>query len=178
LKEFGFGQSVDTVIQLAFVVESLEDAMASFERRLGAGPWTVLRDFAGENPRYRGEPTAARAHIALGFAGRMQYELIQPADDLPSVHRDVILDSGYGFHHFGHARPDFDRAVAEMRAAGYEPQFEATAGGDRVAYFDTRDVLPGMVEIIEASSGLDELFTRMYQAWVADHPGSAGSGSN
>jgi hypothetical protein len=169
MKEFGFGQSIDTVIQLAFVVENLEDAMASFERRLGAGPWTVLRDFAGENPRYRGRPTEARAHIALGFAGRMQYELIQPADDLPSVHRDVIRDTGYGFHHFGYARPDFDAGVAEMRAAGYEPQFEATAGGDRVAYFDTRDVLPGMVELIEASAGLDDLFTRMYQGWALAH---------
>ncbi len=143
MNEFGFGQSVDTVIQLAFVVEDLEDAMESFTRRLGVGPWTVLRDFAGENPRYRGEPTEARAHIALGFAGRMQYELIQPADDLPSVHRDVIRDSGYGFHHFGHARSDFDSAVAEMRAAGYEPQFESAAGDARVAYFDTRNVLAG-----------------------------------
>jgi hypothetical protein len=168
VKEFGFGQPLDTVIQIAFVVENLEDAMGGFGERLGAGPWTVFRDFAGDNPRYHGEPTDARAHIALGFAGRMQYELIQPADDLPSVHRDVIQERGYGFHHFGYAAPDFDASVARMRATGYEPVFEAEVdGGDRVAYFDTRDVLPGMLEFIEASPGLDGAFTPMYRAWLA-----------
>lgn len=163
--EFGFGQPDDAIIQIAFVVEDLDVAMEEFSSRLGIGPWTVMRDFAGAEPHYHGVPTAARANVALGFGGRMQYELIQPTDDLPSVHRDVIQDRGYGFHHFGYARPDFDASVAGMRAQGYEPVFEARVGPDgRVAYFDTRDVLPGMVEFIESGSSLDVDFTRMYLA--------------
>lgn len=93
----------------------------------------------------------------------MQYELIQPVDDLPSVHRDVISERGYGFHHFGYARPDFDRSVEEMRARGYEPALTARVGPTgRVAYFDTRDVLPGMTEFIEAGRSVDVDFSRMY----------------
>src|SRR5687767_10566072 len=162
---FDFGQPTDGIIQMAFVVEDLDEAMRRFTDRLRVGPWTVLRNFAGDDPRYRGEPTQAEAHIALGFCGHMQYELIQPADDLPSVHRDVIRDRGYGFHHFGYATPQFDEKVEGMRGRGYETVFSASVGpGSRVAYFDTRDILPGMTELIEASPDLNAMFTAMYRA--------------
>ena len=162
---FDFGQPADGIIQLGFVVADLETAMSEFTGRLRVGPWTVLRDFAGDDPRYHGEPARARAHVALGFGGHLQYELIQPADEWPSVHRDVILDRGYGFHHFGRATTNFDQDVAAMHARGYDTVFSARVGpGSRVAYFDTRDVLPGMIELLEASADLDTTFTAMYRA--------------
>ena len=162
---FDFGQPTDSVIQTAFVVPDLDEATQQFASMFGIGPWTVLRDFAGLDPRYRGEPTSARAHIALGFGGHMQYELIQPADDLPSVHRDVITERGYGFHHFGYATSRFDELVAQMHGKGYETVFSDLVGpGSRVAYFDTRDVLPGMTELLEAGPDLNEKFTAMYRA--------------
>lgn len=168
---FDFGQPTDGIIQTAFVVEDLERAMEQFTTRFGVGPWTVLRDFAGDDPRYRGEPTAARAHVALGFGGHMQYELIAPADDLPSVHRDVIRERGYGFHHFGYATTSFDRTVAAMHAEGYPTVFSASVGpGSRVAYFDTRDVLPGMTELMEAGPDLNAAFTEMYRSSLAPPP--------
>ncbi|QJU55647.1 VOC family protein [Herbiconiux sp. KACC 21604] len=162
---FDFGQPTDGVIQLAFVVPDLEQAMAEYSARLSIGPWTVFRDFAGHDPRYHGEPTEAVAHVALGFGGHLQYELIQPADDLPSVHRDVIADRGYGFHHFGVATTTFDASVAEYVARGYPVVFSASVDPQsRVAYFDTRDVLPGMTELIEASESTERAFTRMFAA--------------
>jgi hypothetical protein len=162
---FDFGQPTDSVIQTAFVVRDLDEAMQQFASMFRIGPWTVLRDFAGLDPRYRGEPTDARAHIALGFGGHMQYELIQPADDLPSVHRDVIVERGYGFHHLGYATTRFDELVEEMHGKGYETVFSDLVGpASRVAYFDTRDVLPGMTELLEAGPDLNEKFTAMYRA--------------
>lgn len=47
---FDFGQPTDGLIQMAFVVEDLDAAMARFSDSFRVGPWTVLRDFAGENP--------------------------------------------------------------------------------------------------------------------------------
>lgn len=165
---FDFGQPTTGVIQIAFTVPDLDQAMAEYADRLAIGPWTVLRDFAGGRPRYHGQPTPARAHIALGFGGHMQYELIQPADDHPSVHRDVIRDRGHGFHHFGVATPDFDASVSAMVARGYQTVFtDEVAPGARVAYFDTRDVLPGMTELLEAGPALNATFTGMFQQSVA-----------
>lgn len=164
---FDFGQPTDGIIQTAFVVRDLDQAMQRFTERFRIGPWTVLRDFAGDDACYRGEPARARAHIALGFGGHMQYELIQPADDLPSVHRDVVRERGYGFHHFGCATTTFDESVAEMHGRGYETVFSASVGPrSRVAYFDTRDVLPGMTELIEAGPDLNTTFTEMYRASI------------
>lgn len=168
---FDFGQPTTGIIQIAFTVVDLDQAMTEFSTRLGVGPWTVLRDFAGGRPCYRGEPTEARAHIALGFGGHLQYELIQPADDLPSVHREVIDERGHGFHHFGYATPDFDAAVAAMHARGYSTVFSDEVGpGSRVAYFDTRDVLPGMTEFLEAGESLNATFTEMYRATLGPAP--------
>jgi Glyoxalase/Bleomycin resistance protein/Dioxygenase superfamily len=164
---FDFGQPTNGIIQTAFVVADLNAAMAAFSGRLRAGPWTVLRNVGSPQDRYRDQPTQARAHIALGFAGHMQYELIQPADDLPSVFREVIEERGYGFHHFGCATTAFAGSVEVMHAQGYETVFSAVApGGVRVAYFDTRDVLPGMTELIESCEALNGDFTAMYKASI------------
>ena len=47
-------------------------------------------------------------------------------------------------------------ALVSPHARGYETAFSAVPpGGGRVAYFDTRDVLPGMTELIEASETLN-----------------------
>jgi hypothetical protein len=79
----------------------------------------------------------------------MTYELVQLADDAPSVYRDVVDDRGYGFHHFGYGTPDFDKAVAAMHAEGYQAVSSLETPELRLAIFDTRDVLPGMTELIE-----------------------------
>jgi hypothetical protein len=164
---FDFGQPVNGIIQNAFVVAHLDSAIAEFSDRLRIGPWTVLQNVGSPEDRYRGQPAQARVHLALGFAGHMQYELIQPADEHPSVFREVIEERGYGFHHFGYATTSFDEAVRMMHARGYETAFSAVApGGVRVAYFDTRDLLPGMTEYIEANEALNANFTAMYKASI------------
>lgn len=163
--ELGFGQPGNGIIQMAFVVPDLDEAMETYSQRFGVGPWTVLRDFAAEGARYRDEPARSLAHLAMGFGGHMQYELIQPADDLPSMHRETIQKRGYGFHHFGVAAEDFDGATAAYIALGYDPIFTAEVRpGFRVAYFDTQDILPGMVELMEAGRGMNEMFTPQYLA--------------
>src|SRR5690606_40384885 len=51
--------------------------------------------------------------IAMGFAGHMLIELIQPLDNEPSVYQETIALRGYGFHHAGIACADVD---ADSRA--------------------------------------------------------------
>lgn len=161
---FDFGQPTDGIFQVAFVVEDLETSIEQFSSRLDIGPWTTLRDVGPDGTTFLGKPSRARSHVAFGFCGHMAYELIQPTDNHPSVHREVIEDRGYGFHHFGRATSNFDRSLEAMSEAGYEPIGRVQLPGLRIAMLDTRDVLPGMTELIEASEAVNTSFTGMWMA--------------
>ena len=150
-----WGRPTEGIFQTAFVVEDLDVAVEQFSSRLEVGPWRTFRDVAPEGALYRGEPARARLHVAFGFAGLMAYELVQPVDDAPSVYRDVINDRGYGFHHFGYGTREFDKAVAAMHAEGYQTVGSLELPDLRLAIFDTRDLMPGMTELIEVDDAGD-----------------------
>ena len=165
--ELSFGQPFGGLIQLGFTVADLDQGMAEFTASMKAGPWFLLRDFAGVDPVYRGSPALARSDIALGFAGHIQIELIQQTDEQPSVYQETIRERGFGFHHFGIAARDLEAAKRENLAKGYEIAFTAAVpSGGRVIYFDTKGALPGMIELIEADAALDGMFGAMHAASV------------
>lgn len=171
-----FGQPGNGIIQMAYVVPDVRAAMAQWTQKLRAGPWFLIDHFKGEEALYRGKPSRADSMIAMGFAGHMQIELIQPNDNEPSVYREVIESRGYGFHHFGVACANFQAEVVRFQAQGYELAFHARALPDaRVAYLDMKGELPGMLELIEAGPGIstERFFTRVYQAsvgWDGSNP--------
>jgi hypothetical protein len=144
-----WGRPTVGIFQTAFVVEDLDVAIEQFSKRFKVAPWTVFRDAEPVGALYRGEPAQAILHLAFGFAGHMTYELVQLADDAPSVYRDVVEDRGYGFHHFGYGTRALDEDVAAMKAEGYQAVGNLDTAEIRLAMFDTRDVLPGMTELIE-----------------------------
>lgn len=162
-----FGQPPDGIIQTAFIVEDIRTAMELFSRALRVGPWFLRERGVFPVQTYRGRPTGVELAIAMGYSGAMQYELIQQLDDSPSVYRDVVARRGYGLHHFGVGAPDFEARCAEYSAAGFERVYDAeVAAGGRVAYFDTLDVLPAMIEVIAMSAATEAMFTRFQQASV------------
>jgi len=157
----GFGQPQTGIFQMAYVVEDIHDAMRRWADELHAGPWHLLPAFAGVEPSYRGGPTEAQVALAMGFAGHMCIELIQPLDDHPSVWRD----GGLGFHHFGVGSVDYDTDLRRHVDAGHGIVFEAKVPtGGRVAYVDTTAELPGYVELIELDDATDATFSRFYAA--------------
>ncbi|MFN3554189.1 MAG: VOC family protein [Novosphingobium meiothermophilum] len=162
----GFGQPMGGIIQTAFVVEDVHASIAHFQRDCGAGPFFLLDHFLGPDQFYRGAPSTADVAIAMGFAGHMQIELIQPLDENPSVYRETIEQRGYGFHHFGIACADVDDALAAYEARGYALAFKAAVPtGGSVAYLEGGSAAaPGFVELIPATPGMDAHFTSMWQA--------------
>ncbi|WP_448608763.1 VOC family protein [Geodermatophilus sp. URMC 60] len=168
MTELGFGQPRDGIIQLAYVVEDIRAAMAHWTTVLRVGPWFLLDSFTGVDPVYRGQPSRADVAIAMGFAGHMQIELIQPKDDHPSVHRETVDQRGYGFHHFGVVTDDVDTAIADLESRGHTLAFRAgVPTGGEVAYLDGGTALPGMIELIEYGPGMDETFTAFWRASLA-----------
>lgn len=162
-----FGQPVDGVVQMAYVVEDIHRAMRDWSARLKVGPWFLLENFRGVDPMYRGQQSSAEILLAMSFAGHMNIELIQQVNSAPSVYREVIEKRGYGFHHFGVATADFDGEVARHRNAGAELAFSLRVpSGGRVAYMDTTATLPGMTEVIELGPGFEPTFNRFYRASI------------
>jgi hypothetical protein len=165
--DFGFGQPRGGVVQMAYVVPDVRAAIAGWVADLGVGPWFLLDSFTGVDAVYRGQPSQADVAIAMAFAGHMQIELIQPLDDHPSVYRETVQQRGWGFHHVGLATDDLAASVAEREAAGATVAFRAgVPTGGTVVYLDGCPGLPGFVELIEGTPGMDEVFTRYWQASV------------
>lgn len=159
-----FGQPDDGIIQMAYVVKDIHQAIDHWVKKLKVGPWFILDHFTGINPKYRGGESRADVALAMGFSGHMNIELIQPHNDAPSVYQELIDRSGYGFHHWGVATSNFDRDLEKYRSAGHEVAFIcAVPSGGRVAYMDTTRELPGFVELIELGGAFDPVFSRFYR---------------
>jgi hypothetical protein len=166
---FGFGQPVGGLIQFAYTVPDANAAMTAWTDRLGVGPWFVRGPFTPQSALYRGEPTSPTLTLARAFNGHAMIELVQQHDDGPSVYRDLVEGQGrgYGFHHLAVGVHDFDTAVEKHRRAGAEVAYSDTLPtGARIAYLDTSDVLPGMVELVEMNGAQERVYTGIYLASV------------
>lgn len=165
MTQFGFGQATGQIVQMAYVVADIHAAMAWWAANARTGPWFLLDSFLGPDHVYRGAPATADVAIAMSFAGHMNIELIQPKDANPSVYREIVEQRGYGFHHLGIAVADVDAEIGAFRARGYEVAFRAgVPSGGSVAYLDDGRNDPGFVELIPATPGMDEMFTRYWRA--------------
>jgi len=168
MPQLNFGQPDNGIMQMAYVVTDIRASIADWIERLNVGPWFLLDHFTGLNPVYRGAPSKADVTIAMSFAGHMNIELIQPNDANPSVYRELLDKSGPGFHHWGVASANFEADIAKYAAMGMEVAFRAgVPTGGEVAYCDAHGALPGFVELIETSAGMERAFSAFYGAAIS-----------
>jgi hypothetical protein len=166
---WNWGQPLDGIIQVAFIVPDIQKAMPIYAERLGIGPWFLFEHFEFAYLNYRGAPSNLDITLALGNSGHMMFELIQQNDDLPSVYKDVYAKKGWGFHHWAvAASPDkYISTVKRYTDQGHALALDgAVAIGARAAYLDTTDLLGGMIEVIEVTPQVEGLFTHIHQASV------------
>jgi hypothetical protein len=174
-EELGYGQPMGGVAQTAFVVPDLRAAIERWTRDMRAGPFFVLPNFLVPGQTYRGAESTADITLAMGFAGHMLIELIQPLDRNPSVYRETILHRGYGFHHLGMACADVDADSRAYQARGYVEAFRAAVptGGEVVYLDDGSGAELGFLELLPVTPGMDQTFTRFWEAsrgWDGSDP--------
>jgi hypothetical protein len=164
------GQPLGRLTQFAYVVEDIQRSMKDFSDRLGIGPWFVSGPFVPPEGVYRGRPTDMKLTLAIAFSGSMTVELIQQHDDKPSVYQEFIAKRGYGFHHWAIGSRDLDGTVADYRSRGFDVAFsDRSPRGVRIA----GDTVPGMLEIIEVTDALEDIYLDMYKAsldWDGSQP--------
>jgi len=163
-----FGQPPGAIMQFAYTVPDLEQAVVKWSRTLGIGPFFVLDGSVLEDTRYYGVPTALALRAALSFSGSMCIELIEQRDETPSVYLDVTRARGHGFHHWALSTGEFDRELAQREAEGVRVGFSGrvTLGG-RFAYLDTLAALGGMIELIEMNPAVEAFFSHLRDAAAA-----------
>jgi hypothetical protein len=143
------------IIQYAFTVPDIRQAMDKYVAQYGIGPWFLSGPFVPPEGLYRGRPTDMRLSLAIAFSGNRMIELIQQHDDKPSVYQELIAKRGHGFHHWAIGTRDLKTEVKRFTDQGYQVVFsDRSPRGVRIVYLDTSADLPGMTEIIEVSDAL------------------------
>jgi hypothetical protein len=153
-----FGQPDNGIMQMAYIVKDIRQAMDEWVDKLNVGPWFLLDHFTGVDPVYRGQRSQADVAIAMSFAGHMNIELIQPNDQNPSVYKELIDRQGYGFHHWGLASSNVDADIRRYEKMGMA--LRRLIGGMALA------------GILKAMPGLSMIQTNLEwnDLWEADVP--------
>ena len=152
-------QPPGSILELAFVVDNLEQAAIRWVDTARAGPFFLIEHLEIVNALYHNEPGNIDVSIALGFSGSLCVELIQQHDSAPSIFRDFTPQSDGGFHHWGITTREFDQDITRYEQSGYPLVFSgAVAVGGRFAFMDTSRQMHGMVELIELTPLVQDLF--------------------
>jgi Glyoxalase/Bleomycin resistance protein/Dioxygenase superfamily len=140
------------VIQNAYVVNDLDEAMQGFHERAGYGPWMTLREVPLTRVLYRGAPAELNLACAFTQAGDIQIELIQQLDDRPSALRDLYPKGRQGFHHTTFRTAAFQETIDAYEEAGLPcVQLMDQPDGKGMAFIDASPLLGHMIEVYEDS---------------------------
>lgn len=153
------------IVQHAYVVPDLDEGIQNWVKNLGAGPFFVMRDFLGQDLRYRGIPSSTRVNYAFGQCGPTQIQLISQDEDAPSIYRDMFDQGRGGFHHVCALVPmtEWERQVKRFVDAGHEVAGSLVTSVPAV-YFDCRDTIGFFVELYGRSERSEEFFSMVRSA--------------
>lgn len=160
-------QPLGAIVQTSYVVADLDAAMAAWLSTAITGPFHVLAHLDLVEPKYRGQATQPDISIALAYSGGVCVELIQQHDTSPSVYNENPVGDTPAYHHLAVMTEQFEQTLDRYRQQGCEPLFEgAVAVGGRFAYVDARAGMGGLVELIELTPVVRELFAMIETAAV------------
>jgi len=136
------------IVQNAYFVRDLDEAIERWHAAFGLGPFVVNRHIAFERVFYRGAPMPLDMSAAFVQAGEVQIELLCQHNSDPSAFTDMFAKGQEGLHHVAIFPEDFDRVVNGYRARGFAVATELVVGGGLGAVFlDTRSLSGHMLEV-------------------------------
>lgn len=153
------------IIQNAYVVNNLEEAIQRWTDLYGIGPWIILPNVEGSELTYHGEPAELVFSAAFVQCGEINIELIEQHTDGPSTFRDMFQPGEEGFHHVAMISTDYEGDKARFEAAGCPITTEFSLGPDSgIAFVDTRKMLGHMIELYQNGDSINGLYAIIRQA--------------
>jgi catechol 2,3-dioxygenase-like lactoylglutathione lyase family enzyme len=149
--------------QVAFVVNDIAASERFFTDKLGVPKFFRFTDVQVHEATYRGNPGDFHIHIAIGYAGNTQIELIQHLSG-QNVYKEFLDKKGEGLHHLGFIVPDHDKVIADFAAGGFPVIQSGRIGnnpGVKFAYFDTEAAIGSLMESIVLDEPNRKLFEKI-----------------
>jgi|SRR5579885_509303 len=141
-------------LHVSYVVRDIEAARDSFGKMLGVRFPRVIELPMAAPLLMRGQPVAQPFQIKLavgrtGPGGESEIELIQPVPLGGDIYSEFLARAGGGPHHIAFLVPNWEEATREMRAAGVPRLLENQSGEMHFAYFDLRERVGSVVEVVQ-----------------------------
>jgi len=136
------------VFQIGFVVPDIHKAMAFFKDTLGVPEFLYIEKPELQDETYLGKPAPLRLHLAFGWCGDTQVELIQPLSGTSTYWKFFEHNPQGGMHHYGIEVADYAEGVKDMEARGFNLIQGGRHNETRFAYFDTTGVVGALTEVV------------------------------
>jgi methylmalonyl-CoA/ethylmalonyl-CoA epimerase len=136
------------VFQIGFVVPDIHKSMAFFKDKLGVPEFLFIEKPELQDETYLGKPAPLRLHLAFGWCGETQVELIQPIEGVSTYSKFLDHNPQGGMHHYGIEVPDYGSGVRDMEASGFALVQGGRHNETRFAYFDTTGTIGALTEIV------------------------------
>jgi methylmalonyl-CoA/ethylmalonyl-CoA epimerase len=152
------------VFQVAYAVHDIQASQSFFKETLGVHKFFVIENASMKEQIYRGKPVECRQHIAFGYAGTMQIELVQTLSG-ENTFTEFLRQRGQGIHHLGIQVADLDRATHYMTEQhGFELVESGSIGqATRFSFLDTRAAIGTYIELVYLDKDNQALFERIRQ---------------
>ena len=152
------------VVQVAYAVDDVEAAAASWAERTGAGPFFVSHHGPVAAVDARGQPATFDHSSAYGQWGQLQVELVQVHPTTSASLHDVVPRSP-GLHHVTWFAADLRAEQSRLAAIGWPVAMTArTSSGFAFAFHDARSDLGHLVEVYEPTDRVRSLYARVAEA--------------
>ena len=135
-------------LQIGVVVNDVDAVVRRFADDYGIGPWKifVFSPDSVDDMIVDGKAQNYSMRIAMGNIGGVQFELIQPLDDISDYAR-FLREHGKGLHHIAFADNGYDETMKFFQGRGHEVLQGGNWLGAGYTYLDTRKDLGFRAEI-------------------------------
>jgi len=142
------GTLAEQVFQIGFIVPDIHKGMAFFKDKLGVPEFLFIEKTNLQDETYLGKTAPLSQHLAFGWCGDTQIELIQPLSGVSTYSKFLEHNPQGGMHHYAIEVADFDRGVEDMRARGYKLVQSGRHNETRFGYFDTTAEIGALTEVV------------------------------
>ncbi len=134
--------------QIGIVVPDIHKGMAFFKDKLGVPEFLFIEKPELQDETYLGKPAPLKLHLAFGWCGDTQVELIQPLAGVSTYSKFLEHNPKGGMHHYGIEVPNYAEGVRDMESQGYTLLQGGRHNETRFAYFDTTGVIGTLTEVV------------------------------